>query len=87
MKIAVRCIYYLSVTPNFLIVDLPSDKWQSFLWERDSRINIIRQYLRKPGPSIREVSWIPLEGLSEEEKSELSGVVGKSACSDNNLST
>ncbi len=79
MKIAVRCIYYLPVTPNFLIVDLPSDEWQSFLWERDSRINIIRQYLRNPGPSIREVSWIPLEGLSEEEKRELSGVVGKSA--------
>lgn len=74
MKIAVRCIYHFPVTPNFLIVDLPYDEWQSFLWDISSRIKIIRKYLRRPGPSIssiREIAWIPLGGLSEEEEREL----------------
>ncbi|MBD5184673.1 MAG: hypothetical protein HDS97_07270 [Bacteroidales bacterium] len=72
MKIAVRCIYYLPVRPNFLVVDLPDDEWRKFLNEPDSRVNIIRPYIKRSGPSyITQIAWIPLENLSEEEKNEL----------------
>lgn len=75
MKIAVRCIYYMAVTPNFLVVDLPDDKWRTFLWNRNSRIDIIRPYLRYLGASIREIAWIPLEGLSKDAKDELKDAI------------
>lgn len=75
MKIAVRCIYYMAVTPNFLVVDLPDDKWRTFLWNRNSRIDIIRPYLKCPGASIREIAWIPLEGMSEAAKNELKDAI------------
>ena len=75
MKIAVRCIYHLPVTPNFIIVDLPYEVFQAFLgarlapWER---VNIIRPYITKPGPTeIKEIAWIPLDYLSNDEKDEL----------------
>lgn len=71
MKIAVRCIYHFPITPNFLIVDLPNEEWQEFLCKQSSRIGIIRKYLTSPGPSIssiREIAWIPLEGLSAKER-------------------
>lgn len=75
MKIAVRCIYYKAVTPNFIVVDLPDNKWGTFLWKRSSRINIIKPYLRCPSASIREIAWIPLEGLSEVAKIELKDAI------------
>lgn len=67
MKIAVRCIYYLPVSPNFLIVDLPDEEWRKFLGARENpkeRIDIIRPYIKKPGPTyIVEIAWIPLDNL------------------------
>lgn len=73
MKIAVRCIYKLAVTPNFLVVDLEGEKWSKFLHaDRLERIKIIRPYIKKPGPSdIAEVAWIPLDGLKDSELMEL----------------
>lgn len=72
MRIASRCLYYLPVTPNFLIVDVPDNEWPIFLNNQKERVNIIRPYIRKPGPTeIREVAWIPLENLSDNEKDEL----------------
>ena len=72
MKIAVRCIYHLAVSPNFIIVDLPDDVWKTFLGARRApweRVNIIRPYIRKPGPTgIKEIAWIPLDKLTEDEK-------------------
>lgn len=75
MTIAVRCIYYMAVTPNFLVVDLPDDKWRTFLWKRNSRIDIIRPYLKCPDASIREIAWIPLEGMSKAAKNELKDAI------------
>lgn len=72
MKIAVRCIYYRPVTPNFLIVNLPNEQGSKFLWgDRQTRINIILPYLPKDHPTVREIAWIPLEGLSAINKSTL----------------
>lgn len=73
MKIAVRCIYRLAVTPNFLVVDLKGEDLSKFLSaDRIERINIIRPYIKKPGPSdIAEVAWIPLDGLRDSELMEL----------------
>ena len=71
MKIAVRCIYHLSVTPNFLIVDLTDEEWPIFLHHPDERVRIIRPYIKKPGPAeIREIAWIPLDNLTDDEKDE-----------------
>lgn len=73
MKIAVRCIYHLPVIPNFLIVDLPKEEWGNFLRaDKFARINIIRPYIKRPGPSgIAEIAWIPLDGLRDSELMEL----------------
>lgn len=72
MKIAVRCLYCRPVTPNFLVVDLPEGQWTRFLWgDRRTRIEIIKPFLPEVGPPIREVAWIPLEGLSDSSKSML----------------
>ena len=73
MKIAVRCIYGLCVTPNFLIVDLNDEIWTKFLnADRISRVNIIRPYIKKPGPSdITEIAWIPLDKLKGSDLIEL----------------
>ena len=30
MKIAVRCIYWYPVTPNFVLADLEGEEWKSF---------------------------------------------------------
>ena len=69
MKIAVRCIYRLPVTPNFLIVDLDREEWKKFLWaDKRTRVEIIRPYIKQPGPSdIAEIAWIPLDGLRDSE--------------------
>lgn len=73
MKIAVRCIYSLPVTPNFLIVDLEGEEWIKFLWaDKRTRVEIIRPYIKKPGPGhIAEIAWIPLQGLRESELMQL----------------
>ena len=73
MKFAVRCIYRLPVTPNFLILDLNEKETSKFLWaDKLERIKIIRHYIKKPGPSaIAEVAWIPLDGLKDSELMEL----------------
>lgn len=73
MKIAVRCIYRLAVTPNFLILDLIGEERSRFLRaDKRERIEIIRPYIKKPGPSdISEIAWIPLDKLSDSELMEL----------------
>lgn len=73
MIIAVRCIYRLSVTPNFMIIDFKGDDWSKFLHaDNKERIEIIRPYIKKPGPSdIAEIAWIPLDGLRDSELMEL----------------
>ena len=72
MRTVVRCLYYLPITPNFLIVDLPDNEWRIFLNNPKERVSIIRPYIRESGPTeIREVAWIPLESLTEEMKEKL----------------
>ena len=73
MKIAVRCIYRLPVTPNFLIVDLDGEEWKKFLWaDKRTRVEIIRPYIKQPGPcDIAEIAWIPLDGLRDSELMQL----------------
>lgn len=72
MKIAVRCIFTHPITPNFLIIDLKHDKWQEFFCgDKYKRIEIVGPYLPKAHCAIREISWIPLDGLSESDKSVL----------------
>ena len=72
MKIAVRCIYYRPVTPNFLIVDFQQEQWSRFLWgDRQTRINMILPFMPKDHPSVREIAWIPLAHLSHFNKSTL----------------
>ena len=73
MKIAVRCIYHLAVRPNFMIVDLTDEQFKKFLDANNlERIAMIRKFIKRPGPSdIREVSWILLSGLKDNELMEL----------------
>ena len=72
MKIDVRCIYNCSITPNFLIVDFQKEQWRKFLWgDRQTRINMILPLMPKDHPPIREITWIPLEGMSPINKSTL----------------
>lgn len=69
MKIAVRCLYARPVTPNFLIVNLVEKEWSRFLWgDIKTRIDIVRPYLPSNCPTIREISWIPLDNLSKQDK-------------------
>ena len=72
MKIAVSCLYYRPITPNFLIIDLHDEQWSKFLWgDNQTRIKIVEPYLSKAHPPIREVAWIPLDSLSDSSKSTL----------------
>ena len=72
MKIAVKCIYYRPITPNFLIVDFQKEQWSKFLWgDRQTRIKMILPFLPKYHPSIREISWIPLDYLNQDERESL----------------
>ena len=72
MKIVIRCLYYRPITPNFLIIELQEEQWRKFLWgDRQTRIEIIKPFLSKPHPPIREVAWIPLKDLSDSSKSTL----------------
>ncbi|MDE5822078.1 MAG: hypothetical protein K2H63_06315 [Paramuribaculum sp.] len=76
MRIVVRCLYYLPITPNFLLVDLPDNEWRIFLNNPKERVSIIRPYIREPGPTeIREIAWIPLENLSDDEKAEFQNAI------------
>lgn len=69
MKIAVRCLYYRPITPNFLILNLEENIWSKFLWgDNKIRIGIVIPYLPNEHPPIRELSWIPLDSLSESDK-------------------
>ena len=69
MKIAVRCQYFRPITPNFLILNLEEKIWSRFLWgDTQTRIDIVIPYLPCEHPPIRELSWIPLDGLSESDK-------------------
>ena len=72
MKIAIRCLYYRPISSNLLIIDLQSEQWSKFLWgDKPTRIEIIKPFLSKAHPPIREVAWIPLGGLSDSSRSAL----------------
>ena len=72
MKIAVRCLYYRPVTPNFLILDLKEEQWLKFLWgDGTTRIEMVKPFMPKAHPPIREISWIELDSLSNSSKSSL----------------
>lgn len=72
MKIAVRCIYYRAVTPNFLVIDLNAEAWSKFLWaDNKTRIEMIRPYLPKDHPTVREATWISIGDLSTLSKETL----------------
>ncbi len=71
MRIAVRCLYHYPVTPNFLIINLDQSTWKQFLSaDKYSRISIVIPFLPKDKghPSIREIAWIPLGHLTQEDK-------------------
>ena len=69
MKIAVRCLYYRPITPNFMIITLEESVWSQFLWgDTQKRLDIVIPYLPNEHPPIRELSWIPLDSLSESDK-------------------
>lgn len=70
MKVAIRCIFSRPITPNFLIIDLAKEAWRKFLeGDTKTRIEIVKPYLPREHPPIREVSWIPLDRLSNSDKS------------------
>lgn len=72
MKIAVRCIFNYPITPNLLIINLDATTWGRFLWgNAQTREYIVTPYLPREHPTIREISWIPLDSLSELDKSVL----------------
>ena len=65
MRIAVRCLYYRPITPNFLIIDLSQEQWSKFLWgDKKTRIEIVKPYMPGAHPPVREVAWIPLDDLT-----------------------
>lgn len=69
MKIAVRCIFTRPITPNFLIINLAEIVWARFLWgDTNTRIDIVRTYLPRDHPPIREVSFLPLDDLTKRDK-------------------
>lgn len=70
IKVAIRCIFTRPITPNFLVINLAKKIWGKFLWgDTKTRIDIVRPYLPRDYPTIREVSWIPLDRLSNSDKS------------------
>lgn len=72
MKIAAMCIPFMPVKPIFLILHLKGDEyWNFLLSNKQKRLDLVRPFLPKYHPSIREVVWIPLDWLSEGEKSVL----------------
>ena len=79
MTIAAICIPYMPVRPIFLILKLiGADYWNFLLADKRKRLEMVRPYLPKYHPSIREVVWIPIDHLSNSDKSILIiNLVGK----------
>lgn len=71
--IACRCLYYMPVTPDFRIVRfVTTEEWIRFIWgDKYERIRIIQRYIRDGHPAIREVSWIDLDNLTDNQRNEL----------------
>lgn len=70
MKIAVRCLYYRTIKPNLLILDLKEEQWLKFLWGDGKReLKMVKPFMPKAHPPIREISWIELDSLSNSSKS------------------
>ena len=69
VKVAIRCIFTRPITPNFLVINLADEIWTRFLWgDTRKRIDIVKPYLPRDCPTIREVSWIPLDRMSNQAK-------------------
>lgn len=66
MKIIVRCIYYMAVTPSCDILCLGNDEWQRLLWStpQERKQILLPMLYRKWGHArdVREVLWIPYDG-------------------------
>ncbi len=79
VPIAVRCLYYKAVTPNFRILCLDEKNWRKWLWGNNSeRIQIYEKIIGHTA-DIREITWIYLR-LSEEQKQELISVLNSNVC-------
>lgn len=66
MKIIVRCIYYMAVTPSCDILCLGNDEWRQLLWATpQERKQILLPILFKKwghARDVKEVLWIPYNG-------------------------
>lgn len=72
MKIAAMFIPYRPVKPIFLILNLKGDEyWNFLLGNKQTRLEMARPYLPRYHPSVREVVWLPIDWLSEADKSML----------------
>ena len=74
VPIAVRCLYYKPVSPNFKILWLDEKNWRKWLGgDNSERIQIYKKIIGH-APEIQEITWIYL-CLSEEQKQELISVL------------
>lgn len=71
MTIAVRSIYYKAVTPSFRILNLDDGLWFKWLYCNNHKRIQIYKNLTNVSSDIREIAWIPLEGIPESKKEEL----------------
>ena len=65
MRIAVRIIYHLPVTPSMHVIDLDTEAWRRFLYASSGeRREIVLDLVGHDNLShkIREMAWIPLSG-------------------------
>ena len=65
MQVAVRCIYYMAVTPSCDVINMNEETWHRFrLADTHERKQIVLELLGKEDMShkIKEIAWIPLDG-------------------------
>jgi len=65
MQVAVRCIYYMAVTPSCDVIDMNEETWNKFRFaDSYERKQIVLELLGKEYMSdkIKEIVWIPLNG-------------------------
>ena len=64
MRLVVRCIYYMPVTPSCDVIELDHETWSKFLHSESmrDRINMVLKHLNREYMSgkVRELAWIPL---------------------------
>ena len=69
MRLVVRCIYYMPVTPSCDVIELDHETWIKFLHSESMiyRINMVLKHLNREYMSgkVRELAWIPLDDNME----------------------